>query len=479
MIRMFLSNEFFKNLQEPKFHISLVTCFFLIVASLVSGYYMYNSELEWFTKGSFESLKSNGFNKSYMDLEKNGTKVLRRPSKMSIFVGGVDNLIGKSATVSSNAEMNMRESRYSLNPILAVFGGLDLSVLTQIVLALFAILFSYNTISGEREQGTLKLLMSNSVSRAAILIGKAAGGILSLYTIFLLPFLAGMIFLLSAGVSFTFAEWGRIGIMVLAVCLYISVFYMVGVLVSTLTRRSSVSFLFSLFFWVLSIFIVPKVAVSLAEHLYPPLSMDEMEAQKAAVDRDHYKILQDQMRMFYKKYYDAEKKNEDDAFQKSLVEGMASVQMVKNERLEPIMAEYQRKYNRLLEQAENFSRFSPVSNLAFTLNRLAGTDVRLQSRFSSTLNQYRQIFLDYTKKVAKENSKDRASMVGIENGKDGPVVNFKHHELKLPGFPKFELQEETFGQTTAAVIIDLGILALYVLLLFVLSFFAFVRYDVR
>lgn len=479
MIRMFLTNEFFKNLKEPKFHISLITCFFLVVASIISGFYMYETELDWYTKGNYESLKANSYSKSYVDLKQDGTKILRKPSKMSIFVGGVDNLIGKSATVSSNSQMNIRESRYSLNPILAVFGGLDMSIIAQMVFALFAILFSYNTISGEREQGTLKLLLSNSVSRSSILVGKTLGGLLSLFIIFLLPFLAGLIFLLSAGTSFTGAEWLKIGMMAFVICLYIAVFYMVGVFFSTVTKRSSVSFLFSLFFWVFSIFIMPKVAVSVAEHLYPPLSMDELEAQKASIEREHYDILQEQMRRLYSEYYDKEKDNEAEAFQKALVEGMAEVQTVKNLKLQPIMSEYERKYNKLLEQAENFSRVSPVSNLTFTLNRLTETDVRLHSRFSETLKKFRTRFLDFVEKISSENSDKRTNMVAVDNGKDGPVVKYNFQELELPGFPKFNIERETVEQTFSAILLDVFILAFYVLVLFCGSFFCFVRYDVR
>ena len=44
-------------------------------------------------------------------------------------------------------------------------------------------------------------------------------------------------------INFAADEWARIGMMVLVFCLYLGVFYMVGMLMSALTRNSFVSFL--------------------------------------------------------------------------------------------------------------------------------------------------------------------------------------------------------------------------------------------
>jgi hypothetical protein len=52
----------------------------------------------------------------------------------------------------------------------------DLMFIVKIVLSLFAILFTYDTIVGEKEKGTLKLALSNDVPRDRLILGKAIGG---------------------------------------------------------------------------------------------------------------------------------------------------------------------------------------------------------------------------------------------------------------------------------------------------------------
>ena len=43
-------------------------------------------------------------------------------------------------------------------------------------MSLMAILFSYDAVSGERERGTLRLLLTNSLSRPALIAAKWLGG---------------------------------------------------------------------------------------------------------------------------------------------------------------------------------------------------------------------------------------------------------------------------------------------------------------
>ena len=58
------------------------------------------------------------------------------------------------------------------NPYLAIFASFDLVYIFQLVLGLLAILIASETISGEKEDGTLRLMLTTNVSRAQVLAGK-------------------------------------------------------------------------------------------------------------------------------------------------------------------------------------------------------------------------------------------------------------------------------------------------------------------
>ena len=95
-------------------------------------------------------------------------RVFRSPDPLQIFAGGVHNDVGRLSMVSTMGEAKLRQSIYSDDPILAVFRFLDLTFIIQVVLSLFAILLTYDSISGEREQGTLQLTFANAVPRAPL-----------------------------------------------------------------------------------------------------------------------------------------------------------------------------------------------------------------------------------------------------------------------------------------------------------------------
>ena len=88
---------------------------------------------------------------------------------MQIFSSGVTNDIGRFSPVDATEAVSLRGSPYSNNPIFAVFRLLDLNFIFLVVISLFAILFTYDAINGEREAGTLRLTFANAVPRVKYL----------------------------------------------------------------------------------------------------------------------------------------------------------------------------------------------------------------------------------------------------------------------------------------------------------------------
>jgi len=89
-------------------------------------------------------------------------------------------VFGRVATVNVAFDPNLVDSKYESNPVFSIFGALDLTFIVKIILSLFAILFTYDAIVGEKEKGTLKLTLSNNVPRDRLILGKVIGGFISL-----------------------------------------------------------------------------------------------------------------------------------------------------------------------------------------------------------------------------------------------------------------------------------------------------------
>src|SRR5690606_17708339 len=130
-----------------------------------------------------------------------------------------------------------------------------------VVLSLMAIVFTYDAISGEREQGTLKLIFSNGVSKSSYLLAKAIGTLLALVVPLLIPILLSLLMVQLSGVVLTGEHWMRLAILFGASLLYFVSFICVGLFVSSVTRHANVSFLVLLMVWIVSVLVVPRLSI--------------------------------------------------------------------------------------------------------------------------------------------------------------------------------------------------------------------------
>ncbi|MBT5801205.1 MAG: ABC transporter permease subunit, partial [Gemmatimonadetes bacterium] len=118
------------------------------------------------------------------DLVDNGIKIDKPLNPMQIFFKGLNPELTATATVNSQSEPHF-EADYEGNPVIFLFPPIDLLFFIGVVMSLLAIAFSYDAISGEKELGTLKLLMSYSVPRDLVLLAKWIGGYIALIAPFL------------------------------------------------------------------------------------------------------------------------------------------------------------------------------------------------------------------------------------------------------------------------------------------------------
>lgn len=146
------------------------------------------------------------------------------------------------------------------NHLLPNFRDLDWAFVVSVVMSFVAIVLTYDSISGEREDGTLRLSMSNPLSRGMMIVGKYVGAMTLLTLSFLVGVFASAVVIgASHSIHLTGNDWLRVGTMVLLSLLYISVFALLGILVSSLFRSSAASLVVLLLAWVLIVVIGPEV----------------------------------------------------------------------------------------------------------------------------------------------------------------------------------------------------------------------------
>ena len=180
MLKDIIKKEIQEIIASPKFIVTFIICTILILLSVLTGISAYRAEQREYS-AAVALNKTNLENATdYAILGGFGFKLNRPPQVLSAIVSGVSEAVGRVTTVNVTSDPNLIDSKYEASPIFSIFGALDLTFIVRIVLSLFAILFTYDVIVGEKERGTLKLILSNEVPRDRLLIGKVIGGYISL-----------------------------------------------------------------------------------------------------------------------------------------------------------------------------------------------------------------------------------------------------------------------------------------------------------
>lgn len=130
---------------------------------------------------------------------------------------------------------------------------IDFTTVVGLLLSFLAVVLAFDGICGEREAGTLKLLLTNPVARGELVLAKLAGGILTLA----LPFAVGLgisllIVLVTPHAALSGGDWLRVGVYFALSVLYLGLVYSLSLMVSTYARSSDTALILCLFAWLAS-----------------------------------------------------------------------------------------------------------------------------------------------------------------------------------------------------------------------------------
>ena len=205
------------------------------------------------------------------------------PTAMSIFVRGLDPGLARSFQAFGLKAQAML-SPATVEPRLGYFPPLDLGFTVRVVLSLFVLLFTFDAICGEKEAGRLSLISSFPVPRDRLLVGKLIGALIPTLAAFGIPMLMGLaVVLLVPDVALSGVELLRLFCCYAAFAIYLAAFTCVGLFASSITRRAATSFVILLAFWAVSVIIIPRVSLILAERILPTPSVQEYQAEKALI----------------------------------------------------------------------------------------------------------------------------------------------------------------------------------------------------
>jgi len=254
-------------LHNFQFIIAVLLCFVLIPLGMYVGlkqyeqnYSNYQDAMRLYQERSEGNISYNLIAEGY-----------RPPSAMSIFSTGIEDYIPNKVYTSRDGLFRIQNELGVDDPKSLILGKIDFYFIVSFVMSILALLFTFTSISGERENGTLRLIVSNQVPRWKIILSKILGN----YLVFLSPFITSFLFALLlvnfSGMINIFAPdiLPRIIIILLVTLAFLFSMFNLGVLVSTLTRRSITTIISLLFIWVVLVLVIPKLSPMIAKILYP------------------------------------------------------------------------------------------------------------------------------------------------------------------------------------------------------------------
>jgi ABC-type transport system involved in multi-copper enzyme maturation permease subunit len=532
MVWKIAGKEFLLNLISARFVIGFLLCLFLIPFTLTVNIDDYDNQMRVYRVDRANAEANFKEVRVYSQLR---PEVVKPPEPLSIFCQGISSNVGNRVKIWLGDKPLFAAGKAAIrdNPLLNSFFSIDFVGIIAIVMSLLALIFTYDTCTREKEDGTLKLLLSNSLSRPKILIGKVLGVYLTLLPIVLFCYILSCILILkSPNISLSIGDWGRVVLLFFASLLYFTVFIFIGLLISARLKSSITSIIVCLFFWVFFIFIVPNLAVYLAQSFRTIQSYDNLQY-----------VLQDLDKEFQHKCDEYAYKLEPPDWYMNwnmtrssdgmlIITGNTRSSMERYRKLheftEPLRIDYAEK-KWLLQKAylddldgqkklaERISLVSPSEVFRLVCASLCRTDVVSHYRFIDRVRRYREQFIDFYKdrKIFSsfiyftpqppETFLTADEIVRIRTGgefktfdefkeyfKTHPVTFVPLRKVEIPGtifeeYPYLDLSDvPVFQWQSSEMLLDLkqasmkvAALIIVSIVLFYLSFLSFLRYDVR
>lgn len=291
MIWLIAKKDFLLNLISVRFVIGFVLCLVIIPFTMIVNVDDYLNKMAIYEtehKAAEDNLKGQ---KVWSVVR---PTVVEKPAPLSIFSNGIKDNIGNKVKISFDDYPLFPEGQTSTrdNPLLNAFFSIDFSRVIAILISLIALVFAYDTFTKEREEGTMKLSFTGQVSRISFFFGKFLGLLLTLLPILLFCYLlACLIVVVNPGISFSMSDWSGIMLLFLASIVYMLVFILLGMLISSLVNSSSSAIIISLLCWIWFLFLVPNISIYLAQSIAKTPLYDNVQSGIDEYNREFRKAL--------------------------------------------------------------------------------------------------------------------------------------------------------------------------------------------
>jgi ABC-type transport system involved in multi-copper enzyme maturation permease subunit len=463
MLSELIRKEILNNLLNLRFSLAYFLCTLLLIggASTMLADYLTEKKI-YETNLSFYGHELDGVTSAseYLHSEKT---VLRRPSVTRIFAIGGE----RDPDMRASAQVNQPPYFYGdfkRNYLVNLFPVMDMLFIVSVILSLLIFVLTYDALSGEREEGTLKVLLSCPVPRDLVYFAKWVGGVITLLMPLITAWLAVMFLLVispSAGISSD--DWMRMAAILVAASLYVAVLFSLSLMISVIARDSSTSIVICLLVWAIGVLVIPSTSAPLSwliNRTMTTMGVWEMETgnkywpRQMAAEQKISQAYSEAVEKSMKEHRDNERfEFSDEAMNK--VNGVIAqeAQLIDDD----IIADYQKRTSaevRIDKTAQWISRISPYGCLQNAAITFAGTGMHYECDLRTALQTYL-----------------RNSLLTLKN----TLVDGE--EFSAANLPAFTIPRFSIKNAARDSMPDFAVLAVMGVLFFMIGYLKFMRME--
>ena len=478
MLTTLIQKEMMHHILSARFIALLLMCVLLIPLNFHINYQRYLQRQVDYQEAvkdenSKETAEQPWLQRKTTDPNLEVSKLILKPTPLSVFATGLESALPSYLGMTRNG-IQRGEAALSTAPIAFLLGHLDFVFVVSTVFSLLALLFTFDTVVGEREAGTLRINLSNSLPRDIFLWSKLIGG----YLVFIVPFLVSLIIglLVLVWQGFPLAEsdiFPRVLYLIGVSLIHIAVFFAIGAVISVYFDSSKTALILAFTIWVFAVLILPRVGFLAAQIVAPAPTAESVYKEKAARRAEMYASLEvERHKIMFKLMRESEIIQEntatgafhlDHAFLNKMNTELAPLEETARLKYRNLAAKLDRRYQQERKRQDeigiNFSRITPTSSFIFLATDATQTGQVKRNTYFQTGNRYYEM-LD-------------AEM--FSKMSEAALIETQEIPSPMPPPPIAELRlQETFHHAA----VDLLLLCCFAAGLITIAFLKFFRSDV-
>ncbi len=443
-VKLFALN-FWRNATTPKTFYLLYSVFILLTAySAVSGIQNHVTQNEIRKEHQEKARQSWEANpdKHPHRMAHFGTFAFRTLPILGMFDYGLESFTGNTVFLEAHRQNSVNFSEATFSTGTLRFGELSLALLLQLVLPLILFFIGFSSVAGDKQNGTLKILLSQGANWKEILFGKSMGlfAIAMLFFVPIIILIIVVLFLLGDQAMSDF-RWLRLLVIGIGYLAFLFIVSSLTIAISATSGTSKHALLRLLGIWLVLVVLLPKSAQAMGNYWFPtPTKLAFQSAiEKEVIQKGdshnpndpHYNHLRDSVL----RVHNVSKVTD-------LPFNYSGFVMREGEKITSVLyRKHQSKLINIYQKQNDVTRFSSFINPFTAIKQLSmtmsGTDFSSYIDFQNKADGYRyqlaqtmnELQMEYISPKKESGSEGKTHVVGHEHWQE--FKDFKHEPMSF------------------------------------------------